>query len=109
MRNEESIETLQREQGMNINDLNLAYHLQTPPKIHRGDLFQQGNIHISKHRRYAEVPEHTHDFVEINYMYSGTCLQIINGERIEMEESDVVIIDKEATQRIEYTGQEDIL
>jgi hypothetical protein len=43
------------------------------------------------------------------YMYSGTCLQIINGERIEMEESDVVIIDKEATQRIEYTGQEDIL
>ena len=26
-----------------------------------------------------------------------------------MEESDVVIIDKEATQRIEYTGQEDIL
>lgn len=42
-------------------------------------------------------------------MYSGTCLQIINGERIEMEESDVVIIDKEATQRIEYTGQEDIL
>ncbi|HAQ3087261.1 TPA: AraC family transcriptional regulator, partial [Enterococcus faecium] len=32
MRNEESIETLQREQGMNINDLNLAYHLQTPPK-----------------------------------------------------------------------------
>ena len=97
LRNEESIETLQREQGMNINDLNLAYHLQTPPKIHRGDLFQQGNIHISKHRRYAEVPEHTHDFVEINYMYSGTCLQIINGERIEMEESDVVIIDKEAT------------
>ena len=109
LRNEESIETLQREQGMNINDLNLAYHLQTPPKIHRGDLFQQGNIHISKHRRYAEVPEHTHDFVEINYMYNGTCLQIINGERIEMEESDVVIIDKEATQRIEYTGQEDIL
>ena len=107
MRNEESIET-QREQGMNINDLNLAYHLQTPPKS-TGDLFQQGNIHISKHRRYAEVPEHTHDFVEINYMYSGTCLQIINGERIEMEESDVVIIDKEATQRIEYTGQEDIL
>lgn len=41
LRNEESIETLQREQGMNINDLNLAYHLQTPPKIHRGDLFQQ--------------------------------------------------------------------
>ena len=40
LRNEESIETLQREQGKNVNDLNLAYHLQTPPKIHRGDLFQ---------------------------------------------------------------------
>ena len=109
LRNEESIETLQREQGKNVNDLNLAYHLQTPPKIHRGDLFQNGNIHISKHRRYAEVPEHTHDFVEINYMYSGRCSQVINGERVDMEESDVVIIDKEATQRIEYTGQEDIL
>ncbi len=109
LRNEESIETLQREQGKNVNDLNLAYHLQTPSKIHRGDLFQNGNIHISKHRRYAEVPEHTHDFVEINYMYSGRCSQVINGERVDMEESDVVIIDKEATQRIEYTGQEDIL
>lgn len=109
LRNEESIETLQREQGKNVNDLNLAYHLQTPPKIHRGDLFQNGNIHISKHRRYAEVPEHTHDFVEINYMYSGRCSQVINGERVDMEESDVVIIDKEATQRIEYTGQEDTL
>ena len=90
LRNEESIETLQREQGKNVNDLNLAYHLQTPPKIHRGDLFQNGNIHISKHRRYAEVPEHTHDFVEINYMYSGRCSQVINGERVETLSTEIL-------------------
>ncbi|WP_320165302.1 AraC family transcriptional regulator [uncultured Trichococcus sp.] len=80
-----------------------------PNRIKRESLFDEGNIHISKHPRYAPVPEHSHEFVELNYMYAGSCSQEINGEKIVLEQGDLLLIDRDATQRIEHTGEKDIL
>lgn len=106
---EDYIEKIQKKYGANINTMDLEYKAAIPPKIGRESLFKDGNIFINKHRRYAAVPNHTHDFVEMNYMYSGSCVQSINGKKILLEKGDLLIIDREATQSIENTSENDLM
>ena len=35
-----------------------------------------------KHARFNNYPAHIHPWVELNYMYSGCCEQIVNGRHI---------------------------
>lgn len=39
--------------------------------------FKNKDIYISKHNRFADYPYHTHQFLELNYMYSGSSEQVI--------------------------------
>ena len=52
------------------------------PQLNDALFFQNKDIYISKHSRYAKYPEHSHNFLELNYMVHGTCQQVINGELI---------------------------
>lgn len=38
-------------------------------------------IYASKHSRFSPYPVHSHCWVELNYMYSGSCIQKINGKK----------------------------
>ncbi|MGG1617745.1 AraC family transcriptional regulator [Paenibacillus sp. NRS-1782] len=109
LQKEEEIETLQKLTGMSINDLNVPFDDTKIPKVSRELLFQEGNILIRKHRRYAPVKMHTHDFVEMNYVYSGKCVQMINDERIELSAGDILLIDRDAPHSIENTDKDDII
>ncbi|NLM68259.1 MAG: AraC family transcriptional regulator, partial [Enterococcus sp.] len=71
--------------------------------------FLDGNVHISKHKRFAPLAVHIHDFVEINYMYSGKCTQSINGQKIELTEGDFCILDRDVPHSLEILGNNDIL
>ena len=44
--------------------------------------FEHDYIYISKHSRYAKMVNHNHSFVELNYMYSGSCIQYIDKQKI---------------------------
>lgn len=109
LRKEEDIEILQKSTGVGVNDLNVPFDDTKIPKVSRELLFQEGNILIRKHRRYAPVRMHTHDFVEINYIYSGKCIQTINDERIELSAGDILLIDRDAPHSIENTEENDII
>jgi len=109
LRKEEDIELLQKSTGISVNDLNVPFDDTKIPKVSRELLFQEGNILIRKHRRYAPVQMHTHDFVEMNYIYSGKCTQIINNERIELSAGDILLIDRDAPHSIENTEENDII
>ena len=39
-------------------------------------------IIVYKNQRFDDVPTHVHDHIEINYMYSGSCSQIIDGHEV---------------------------
>lgn len=54
---------------------------------------QEGMRCLSKHHRFADMPLHNHDFIEMNYMYSGKCRQMIDGEEIGLEQGQICIID----------------
>lgn len=72
--------------------------------------FKQNNhICISKHNRYAFYPEHSHHFIEMNYMFSGNCTQVVNGEKISLKKGDIIFLDIGSKHSINALGKNDIL
>lgn len=66
-------------------------------------------IIVKKNSRFQEVPPHVHSFVEINYMYNGSCEQIINGKSLTLKEGEMILIDCETVHAIGYTNENDIM
>ncbi|SHR62441.1 transcriptional regulatory protein [Mycobacteroides abscessus subsp. abscessus] len=71
--------------------------------------FDMNHIWVTKHSRYSVIPMHIHSFVEINYVYAGSCTQIINGKEIQLIEGDVCILDTNVPHTIKDTYEEDII
>lgn len=64
---------------------------------------------VKKHSRFRDYPEHIHDWVELSYLYSGTCTQILDGERYEMKEGQVLMTSPGTVHTLEPLGENDIL
>lgn len=62
-----------------------------------------------KHSRFQHFPAHCHSDIEINYIYSGTCAQIINGKRYVLTEGQTIFLNYDTIHQIEPLGEEDIL
>lgn len=59
--------------------------------------------------RYAAIPDHSHNYVELVYMYSGSSIQVINGTRILLLETDDLLLLRQGTSHaIEPAGEDDI-
>ena len=50
------------------------------------------NVEISMHNRYTPLFLHKHAFFEMIYVYSGTCENTIEGNKIIMREGDICIM-----------------
>lgn len=74
----------------------------------RCSFFQNKDIYISKHSRYAKYPEHSHNFLELNHMVHGTCQQVINGELITLNAGDLLLMDVDSIHSIHALNEEDI-
>lgn len=72
-------------------------------------LQSKSNILIIKHTRFTEVPLHMHSWIEINYVYSGTCTQLISDRRITLKTGQLCLIDTGVPHSIENTGEDDII
>jgi AraC-type DNA-binding domain-containing proteins len=66
-------------------------------------------VYISKHSRFADFPEHRHNFLELNYMLSGTVKQIINGNEEILHTGDILLMDKNAVHFVNAPGVNDLL
>lgn len=73
-------------------------------------LLEKGRlIEIRPHTRFAHFPKHTHNYVEMIYMCSGTTTHIINDtERIHLKEGDILFLNQNTTQEILPASIEDI-
>lgn len=67
------------------------------------------NYYLSVHQRYSPVQLHTHATSEVNYIYSGTVTQWIDGKKFILKSGDVVVLDQLVPHAIETTGEEDIM
>ena len=71
--------------------------------------FKNDYLFMSKHNRYAKMIQHNHSFVELNYMYSGSCVQYIDDMKIILKQGQLLLMDKDTAHSIDKLEKEDIL
>lgn len=71
--------------------------------------FKHKSVSLSKHHRFAKYPTHSHEFVEINYIFSGTVTEIINGERVILKKKDFILIPPKIAHEILPLSEKDIM
>lgn len=67
------------------------------------------NFNVVKHTRFIPVPLHIHNFIELNYIYSGQCIQIIDGKKVILTKGEICLIDISVPHSIETTLEDDII
>ena len=65
-------------------------------------------IDVRTHTRFVHFPEHTHNYVELIYMCSGSTKHIINGNEIVLEKGELLFLNQNAIQEIMPAGENDI-
>ncbi len=66
-------------------------------------------IGVSRQNRFIPVSEHTHEYVELLYIYSGECHQTIGNSRLHMKQGDICIIDTNMPHAMDAAAENDIL
>lgn len=66
-------------------------------------------LSMKKQARFSSVPMHIHNWIEINYIYSGHCPQIINHTSYNVTKGQVVLIDRDTPHSTGRLGENDIM
>ena len=64
---------------------------------------------IRKQSRFAPVPAHITDVVELNYVYHGESNQYINDKQVHLTEGDLILIDTEVAHQVDSADYNDII
>lgn len=66
-------------------------------------------IDVMKHLRFVDVPEHSHNFLEVSYMCTGSVRHVINGTtELTLQASDLLFLKCGAVHSIGAAGYNDI-
>jgi len=65
-------------------------------------------ITIRPHTRFIHFPEHTHDYIEVVYMYSGETTHIVGGKRIKLKQGDLLFLSQSTTHEVCQAGEMDV-
>ncbi|MFI3214762.1 MAG: AraC family transcriptional regulator [Eubacteriales bacterium] len=66
-------------------------------------------IDIRPHTRFVHFPTHTHNYIEIIYMCSGSTTHIVNGDtKIPLKTGQLLFLNQHASQEILPAGENDI-
>lgn len=72
-------------------------------------LLQKGKlIEIRPHTRFIHFPKHRHNYIEMIYMCRGQTTHVINGQKIILNEGDLLFLSQKAEQEILPAGKMDI-
>lgn len=66
-------------------------------------------VYISKHSRFADFPAHSHNFLEMNYMLSGSVTQTIDGNTEILHTGDILLMSKRTVHFVNAPGSADLL
>ena len=65
-------------------------------------------ITLRPHARFVHFPEHTHDYVEMIYMCAGSTRHIINGEFVELNCGELLLLNQCATHEVCRAEKDDL-
>lgn len=63
----------------------------------------------NKHSRFTAYPKHIHPWIEFNYMYSGSCIQRVNGIEVSLKKGQMLLLDQNTCHELPVLGEDDIL
>ena len=87
----------------------ITFHGRKMYQFHFGSLLKNNLICVNKESRFTFIPEHIHTVIEFLYVYAGKCTQIIDGQRVEMTQGDICLLDVNVPHSIEFLEKEDII
>ena len=77
--------------------------------IDAGKLLDSGKlIQVRPHTRFVHFPVHTHNYIEVIYMCSGSTSHIINGNPVTLHQGELLFLSQNSTQEIYPAGENDI-
>ncbi|WP_310603415.1 AraC family transcriptional regulator [Anaerosporobacter sp.] len=65
-------------------------------------------IQVRTHTRFVHFPEHTHNYIEVIYMCSGSTHHVVNGEHVVLQQGELLFLNQKATQEIYPARENDI-
>lgn len=65
-------------------------------------------IQVRTHTRFVHFPKHTHNYIELIYMCSGSTHHVVNGEDVILNQGELLFLNQKATQEIYPAGENDI-
>ena len=65
-------------------------------------------IQVRTHTRFVHFPKHTHNYIEVIYMCSGSTRHMINGEEVVLRQGELLFLNQKVTQEIYPAGENDI-
>ncbi len=85
------------------------YMTRNDNRINSKKLLQEGKlITIRPHTRFIDFPPHTHDFIEVVYMCSGSSVHIVDGNTVNLKAGELLFLSYDAVHEIKKTEREDI-
>ena len=104
------IEKRQKKTGTFIEDMPAeAYDKKKQQKTLNDSFFQNKDIYVSRHNRFAPYPMHTHTFLEINYLLQGQIDENINGKKIHLTQGDLILLDVGTSHSLGTLAEDGIL
>ena len=77
--------------------------------FHREKLLQQGKlITLRPHTRFIDFPPHSHDYIEVVYVCTGSITHIINGKTVTLSAGELLFLSTDAVHEIKKAGAEDL-
>ncbi len=85
------------------------YMSSRPDVVDAGMLLEAGKmIQVRTHTRFVHFPVHTHNYIELIYMCSGSTRHVVNGEDVILERGELLFLNQRATQEVYPAGKDDI-
>ncbi|MFD2329574.1 AraC family transcriptional regulator [Cohnella sp. GCM10020058] len=113
LRGYDEVERIQKSTGRHFSELDgseLRIETDGVPRLASAPFFPGGgSVSIYKHHRFAEMVPHKHEFLELNFMYAGSCRQHVAGRPLTLREGELCLLGRDATHRIDELGDDDIL
>lgn len=66
-------------------------------------------IEVVRNDRFNPVQPHSHNYIEMSYVWSGRCTQYVEGRRVDTKTGDICMMDTAAVHSLDPCGEDDIV
>ena len=79
------------------------------PELEQQNHYISSDVGFNRHDRFVVIPMHAHEYIEMNYVLSGSCSANVNNNELLLHAGDICIMDRNASHTLYATGEQDII